>query len=171
MKFLKPFRLALAMIIVFSPASVTLFAQENKPVETEKKSQPRGRQGGGPGKKQQLTAEQRRQRFNEMIQKNVIDMAEKVEIRQNQKEAFGKLMFNYEVQNQLGRMKVQEANKSRDQKKRRELAQTLQKMYRATDKKVKEILDKEQFKTYQAAMKAKRPQGRQGRGGGQGQGR
>ena len=71
----------------------------------------------GPGKKQQLTAEQRRQRFNEMIQKNVIDMVEKVEIRQNQKEAFDKLMFNYEVQNQLGRMKVQEGEQeSRSEK-------------------------------------------------------
>ncbi len=187
MKICKTFPLALALIIGLSPTSMILTAQENQPSqEEEERQQPRGRQGGnertrqggnerarqggGPGNRQQLTEEQRRQRINELIQKNVAEMAEKVALRADQQEAFLKLMINYEVQNQIGRGKIQQAMAARKMEERRKLGQTLWNMYRATDRKVKEILDEEQFNNYKAAMRQKRPQGNQNRSGGQGGG-
>ena len=176
MKICKTIPLALALIMGLSPASMILTAQENQPSqEEEERQQPRGRQGGnerarqggGPGNRQQLTEEQRRQRINQLIQKNVAEMAEKVELRADQQEAFLKLMINYEVQNQIGRGKIQQAMAARKMEERRKLGQTLWNMYRATDRKVKEILDEEQFINYKAAMRQKRPQGNQNRGGGQ----
>ncbi len=178
MKICKTFPLALALIIGLSPTSMILTAQENQPSQEEERQQPRGRQGGnerarqggGPGNRQQLTEEQRRQRINELIQKNVSEMAEKVALRADQQEAFLKLMINYEVQNQIGRGMIQQALAERKMQERRKLGQTLWNMYRATDRKVKEILDEEQFINYKAAMRQKRPQGGQNRGGGQGGG-
>ncbi len=176
MKICKTFPLALAMIIGLSPASMILIAQENQSSQEEERQQPRARQGGNErarqgdrsGNRQQLTAEQQRQRLNELIQKNVSEMIEKVALREDQQDAFLKLMVNYEMQNQIGRMKVQQALRERNMEERRKLGQMLWTMYRATDRKVKEILDEEQFINYKAAMREKRPQGGQNRGGGGG---
>ena len=177
MKICKTFPLALAMIIGLSPASVILTAQENQSSQEERQQQrnrqggnERARQGGGSGNRQQLTAEQRRQRLNELIQKNVADMVGKVALREDQQEAFLKLMVNYEMQEQIGRMKIQQALSKRNMEERRKLGQMLWTMYRATDRKVKEILDEEQFANYKAAMREKRPQGNQNRRSGQGGG-
>ena len=181
MKICKTFPLALAMIIGLSPASSILIAQENQSSQEEERQQPRTRQGGnersrqggnerargggGADNRQQLTPEQQRQRLNELIQKNVAEMIEKVALREDQQDAFLRLMVNYEMQNQIGRMKVQQALRERNMEERRKFGQMLWTMYRATDRKVKEILDEEQFTNYKAAMRAKRPQGNQNRGG------
>lgn len=180
MKICKTFSLALAMIIGLSPASLILIAQENQSSQEEERQQPRARQGGNErarqggnerarqggrsGNREQLTAEQQRQRLNELIQKNVAEMVEKVALREDQQDAFLRLMVNYEMQNQIGRMKVQQALRERNMEERRKLGQMLWTMYRATDRKVKEILDEEQFNNYKAAMREKRPQGNQNRG-------
>ena len=162
--------LVLVMAVPFS--AVTLLAQENESSQEEAEEprprgrqggNERGRQGGGAGNRQQLTPEQQKQRIMQMIQRNVADIAGKVALRDDQQESFVKLMVNYEMQNQIGRGKIQQATRARNQTERRKLAQTLQKMYRATDNKVKEILDAEQFKNYQAAMKQKRAPGGQNR--------
>lgn len=168
LKLCKIIPLILALIMAFPPASVTLMAQEEESSQEAEEPGPRGRQGGGAGNRQQLTPEQQRERLNRLIQTNVAAMVEKVALREDQQEEFLKLMVNYEMQNQIGRMKVQQAARARNQEERRKLIQTLQRMYRATDNRVKGILDGEQFKSYQAAMQQKRSPGGQNRRGARG---
>lgn len=169
-QFLRVF-LTLAMSLGF--LSTQLFSQKesnpgNSGKETERPRQGGGGQrGGGPGggggqNTANLSPEERLKRINEMIQRNVVEMAELVEIREDQQEAFVKAHANFEVQSIRVRGQMQQAGQDRE--KRMDARQKMQKLFADTNKSMKGILDKAQFKAYQEKMKERMPQ--RGQGGG-----
>ena len=133
--------------------------------------QGRGGQGGGaafgPVFTEDMTKEDRLAAINGFIQKNVLEMAEATEVREDQQEAFVKAQAKYEVESYKLRAQMQAAG--RDRAKRQPLAQKMQKLGPATAKEMKAILDKDQMKAYTAKMKERTPQ--QGQRGGGGRGR
>ncbi len=188
MKSVTFFRLAFSLALVLGLSSSPIFSQdenEETPETVENQDRPQRGQGGGqrgPGGGQRgqrgaqaenLTPEERMKRINELIQKNVTEMAEVVELRTDQQEAFVKAQANYEVQTLKIRGAMQSAG--RDREKRQQAMQQMQKLGTETNKAMKKILDKEQFKAFQTKMKERQPQrgqgGQRGPGGGGGQGR
>lgn len=155
MKYVLFFRFVVTLALAIGISSASLYPQ----------GQGGGAQRGGGQNMQNLSPEERVKRINEMIQKNVVEMAETVEIREDQQEAFVKAQANYEVQTLKIRGQVQSAGQDRE--KRMQARQSMQKLAQSTEKAMKGILDKEQFKAYQAKMKERMPQGRGGQGGGQ----
>lgn len=183
MKLVTVSRLIFALALTSSLSSTPLFSQDEKDEKTEsaeiqdrpQRGQGGGQRGQGGGQRAQqenLSPEERLKRINEMIQNNVMAMAEAVELREDQQELFVKTQASHEVQLLKVRGKMQAAG--RDRQLRQQLMQEVQKLNASTSKAMKKILDKEQFKVFQAKMKERQPQrgGRQGGGqGGGGQGR
>ena len=128
-----------------------------------------GQRGGGgnnmlPRLTQEMTPEERQKSINEFIQKNVMEMAETVEVREDQQEVFVKTYAKYQVD--ALKVRFQMANAGRDRDKRRSLGQQLQKLTRDLNSGVKDILDQDQFKAFQKKMRENQPQGRGGGGRG-----
>jgi hypothetical protein len=91
-------------------------------------------------------------------------MIEAAEVREDQQEAFVKTQAKFEVE--LIKVQSQMQSVGRDRNKRQALGQARTKAASVASKEMKKILDKDQYKAYQAKMKERTPQ--QGRGRGRG---
>ena len=173
-------RFFLTLALAFCISSTQLFSQEDteKKEETEEKEPEtppqRGQRGGGGGGQggqgqrgglpdmPNLTKEERMARLNEIIQKNVVEMADAVKIREDQQEAFVKTQAAFEVE--MIKIRGQMQSVGQDRNKRRALGQSRTKASSDTSKAMKKILDKDQMKSYTAKMKERMSQ--QGQRGG-----
>jgi hypothetical protein len=182
-------RFFLTLALAFCISSTQLFSQEDteKKEETEEKEPEtppqRGQRGGGGGGQRgqggqggqrgqgqrgglpdmsSLSKEERMARLNEIIQKNVVEMEDVVEIRDDQQEAFVKSQAAFEVE--MIKIQGQMQSVGQDRNKRRALGQSRTKASSDTSKAMKKILDKDQMKSYTAKMKERMSQ--QGQRGG-----
>ena len=176
MKLLSNFRLFLVFTLGLCISVPPVFSQDDKEEETDKKEQTdqqpqRGKggqrggqggggQGGGLPDMSEMTKEERMARLNEIIQKNVVQMVEAVEPREDQQEAFVKTQAGFEVE--MIKIQGQMRSVGRDRQKRQGLMQAMNKNSSNTNKAMKKILDKDQMKIYSAKLKERMPQQRRG---------
>lgn len=160
-------RLFLALTLTFGFSVLPLSAQdeENKEEQNENQRGQRGQGGGqrpgGLGDMSEMTKEERMAHLNKLINTNVVQMIDASQVREDQQEAFVKAQAKFEIE--LIKVLGQMQSVGRDRDKRQKLMQTRMKATSAVAKEVKKILDKDQFKLYQAKMKERTPQPRGGR--------
>ncbi|QXD25415.1 hypothetical protein F7C95_05835 [Opitutia bacterium ISCC 51] len=160
-------RLFLALTLTFGFSVLPLSAQdeENKEEQNENQRGQRGQGGGqrpgGLGDMSEMTKEERMAHLNKLINTNVVQMIDAAQVREDQQEAFVKAQAKFEIE--LIKVLGQMQSVGRDRDKRQKLMQTRMKATSAVAKEVKKILDKDQFKLYQAKMKERTPQPRGGR--------
>jgi Spy/CpxP family protein refolding chaperone len=175
--------LLFGLALVAGIASTQVFSQDDgeKPKQAEKgkgqqRPQGQGGQGGQRGGQQggpdlsNLSPEEQRARLNKMIQERVVEMAEAVEIREDQQEKFVKTQAKFEVAMITSQGQMRQARQEQDRNKMNKLRQASQKANADLTKEMKGILDKEQFKVFQAKLKERMPQQGQRPGGGGGGG-
>ncbi len=120
-----------------------------------------GQRGGGLGDMSEMTKEERVAHLNKIINTNVVQMIDAAEVREDQQEAFVKAQAKFEIE--LIKVMSQMQSAGRDRDKRQKLMQARMKATSTVAKEVKKILDKDQFKLYQAKMKERTPPQRGGR--------
>ncbi len=127
----------------------------------------------------ELTEEQKeeaRQKLNKAIEQRVVRILEKIEMTDEQLQPMQVALIQFcapmqiePAKTQAERKKMQASGDGRQNMDRQAMMQRRQKMEKLrsdTDKKVKAILDKKQYKDYLAAMEEMMPQRRRGPGGG-----
>jgi len=172
------FRLLLTLTLTFGFSALPLSAQdeENKEEQNEnqrgqgggqrgqgggQRGQGGGQRPGGLGDMSKMTKEERMAHLNKLINTNVVQMIDAAQVREDQQEAFVKAQAKFEIE--LMKVLGQMQSVGRDRDKRQKLMQTRTKATSTVTKEVKKILDKDQFKLYQAKMKERTPQPRGGR--------
>ncbi|MDB2499376.1 MAG: hypothetical protein P8L44_20350 [Opitutales bacterium] len=168
-------RLLLTLTLTFGFSTISLSAQDDEKKKEQNENQ-RGQRGqgggqrgqgggqrpGGLGDMSEMSKEERVAHLNKLINTNVVQMIDAAQVREDQQEAFVKAQAKYEIE--LIKVLGQMQSVGRDRDKRQRLMQTRAKATTAVAKEVKKVLDKDQFKLYQAKMEERTPQQR-GRGG------
>lgn len=164
-------RLFLTVALTFGFSAMPLSAQDEETKEEQnenqrgqgggQRGQRGGQRGGGLGDMSEMTKEERVAHLNKIINTNVVQMIDAAEVREDQQEAFVKAQAKFEIE--LIKVMSQMQSVGRDRDKRQKLMQARMKATSTVAKEVKKILDKDQFKLYQAKMKERTPQQRGGR--------
>ena len=179
MKLVLLLRLILALTLTFGLSSTHLLAQDDEEkaeekVETQERGgggqrgQGGGQRGGQPGGLPDLsgmTPEEQAAALGKYRQGKIIEMAEAVEVREDQLKEFVQVHKDFETALLKGQLSMRSVG--RDRAKRQSLMQSITKANSTAIKAMKKILDKDQRKIYAKKMKERMPQQGQ-RGGGRG---
>lgn len=130
-----------------------------------------------------MTPEQKaeaQKRFNQSIEQRVITILESVELTEEQLKPMQEALVAFFAPMQIEQIKMQAERRkmeasgggraSMDRQAMMQRRQRLEKLRSDTNKKIKDILDKKQYKNYIAAMEKLMPAQRRGPGGGGGRG-
>ncbi len=143
MKFAVLIRLFLALAV----SSVCVYSE---PPALDGEAREGGKERRGGQRMAEMTHEERVKRISAMVERNVTDMAKALEIRADQQAPFIETQAKYELEALKIRSRIQQAGK--DRAKRTKIQKDMQKLNRDTQKAMKAILDKDQFKIFRAKI-------------------
>ena len=171
-------RLFLALSLTFGFSALPLTAQDEEKQEEQnenqrgqrgqgggqrgqgggQRGQGGGQRGGGLGDMSQMSPEERQAHIQNYINTNIVEMLEASQVREDQQKPFAQAQVKFETEVLKIMFQMQGAGRDRD--KRQKLVQARNKATSDVTKAMKGILDKDQFKLYQAKLKERTPQQR-----------